>query len=52
MTPTGKRTDDQGHRHSEGFRGHLSDEDHDPEDYDLSSIYEGWGFDDDPEDDD
>ena len=24
----------------------LSDHEHDPEDYDLDAIYEGWGFDD------
>ena len=38
------------HSHQDNFM--LSDELVAEEDYDLSVIYEGWGFDDDPEDED
>ena len=50
MGPDGKWKDDSGARHSEGFTGQLSDEDYDEDDFDLDDIYDGWGFDPDPED--
>ena len=53
--PSGKRSDDLGHRHSQGFVGHLSDEDSDDWDedmdaFDLDVWLDGDGWDVDPED--
>tara|TARA_R110000803_G_scaffold152150_1_gene217248 strand:+ start:204 stop:419 length:216 start_codon:yes stop_codon:yes gene_type:complete len=43
------RKDETGtHSHQDNFQ--LSDERVDPDDYDLSLIQDGWGFDVDPED--
>lgn len=43
---------DDGGRHTTHADTTLSDQDADPEDYDLSDIYEGWGFDPIEDDDD
>tara|TARA_R110002020_G_scaffold1690_8_gene7706 strand:+ start:1637 stop:1810 length:174 start_codon:yes stop_codon:yes gene_type:complete len=53
--PSGKRSDDLGHRHSRGFVGHLSDEesedwDEDMDAFDLDVWLDGVGWDVDPED--
>ena len=45
------RPDETG-KHSGQDEFGLSDEAADPEDYDLDAVYDGWGFDRDPEDSD